>query len=277
MVGTLGYMAPEQIEIATLSAATDLYAFGVVWFEMLTGRLPFVGETPAAVAVARLHVDPVPPSTFNQDVPKWIDEAVLRCLGRHRANRFASAEEVLQVFAANAAETSTGPTKSPASRPFRSGRRTYSVGATVLLVSTGLGYALLGQIDADSSRRVVTRSASPEAIEQPSAPLLHQPVAHSPITVTPVYTAPVISGPTKAASIVGNRASRSLPRALPAAVLTPDRSVAVTEAAPPPPDTSSRPSAAAGLPARPTAVQLPLPSAAVSSTPSLSMPDWLPP
>jgi serine/threonine protein kinase len=96
MVGTLGYMAPEQIEGAPLSTASDLYAFGVVWFELLTGKLPFDGDTPVATAMARLHRAPMAPSALNPNVPVWLDEVVLRCLRRHPAERFTTAEHVLE-------------------------------------------------------------------------------------------------------------------------------------------------------------------------------------
>lgn len=99
MVGTLGYMAPEQIEGEPLSIASDLYAFGVVWFEMLTGRLPFVCDSPAAAAMARLHRTPVAPSSLNPKLPKWLDQIVLRCLCRHREGRFESAEQIIEALA----------------------------------------------------------------------------------------------------------------------------------------------------------------------------------
>jgi serine/threonine protein kinase len=101
MIGTVGYMAPEQIEGQPVTAASDIYAFGVVWFEMLTGRLPFEAETLAASAMSRLHRLPKPPSHYNDNVPKWLDDIVLKCLGRYPANRFASAEQVIIALAAN--------------------------------------------------------------------------------------------------------------------------------------------------------------------------------
>ena len=118
MVGTIGYMAPEQIEGEPLSAASDIYSLGLVWFEMLTGRLPFEGETLAVSAVARLHRAPKPPSHYNANVPKWVDDIVSRCLERQRNARFASAEQVLAALAA-------GPTlsESQTSTPKRSARR----------------------------------------------------------------------------------------------------------------------------------------------------------
>jgi serine/threonine protein kinase len=99
MVGTIGYMSPEQLEGQPLSMASDIYSFGVLWFELLTGRLPFVGESPVAAAMARLHQDPPPPSSINPQVPGWLDEIVLCCLSRSRLTRFNEAEQVLEALA----------------------------------------------------------------------------------------------------------------------------------------------------------------------------------
>ncbi|HMA96901.1 MAG TPA: serine/threonine-protein kinase, partial [Polyangiaceae bacterium] len=98
MIGTIGYMAPEQIEGEPLSTASDIYAFGVVWFEMLTGRLPFEGSSPAASAIARLHRPAEAPSSVNPKVPKWLDQIVLHCLTRERSLRFNTADQVLETL-----------------------------------------------------------------------------------------------------------------------------------------------------------------------------------
>ena len=95
LIGTLTYMAPEQVEGTPLAIGTDLYAFGIVLFEMLTGRLPFVGESPATTALKRLSERAPPPSRFNPEVPEYLDLIVLRCLERLPKNRYASAGDVL--------------------------------------------------------------------------------------------------------------------------------------------------------------------------------------
>jgi serine/threonine protein kinase len=112
MVGTIGYMAPEQIEGDPLSTATDLYAFGVVWFEMLTGRLPFERETPVASAMARLCRPPTVPSSLNPQVPSWLDDIILQCLSRQRSDRFAFAQQVLDLLSSRVASASMAPSVS---------------------------------------------------------------------------------------------------------------------------------------------------------------------
>jgi hypothetical protein len=88
LVGTASYMAPEQVEGRPVSFASDVYAVGVLLFEMLTGRLPFVGETAMEVAVRRLQEPPPRPSSLVPDLdPVW-EQAILRCLARAPADRF---------------------------------------------------------------------------------------------------------------------------------------------------------------------------------------------
>jgi tetratricopeptide (TPR) repeat protein len=94
LVGTAAYMAPEQVEGRPVSFASDIYAAGVLLFEMVTGRLPFVGATTMEVALARLKGDPPRPSALVPGLdPRW-EEVILRCLAREPADRFRSVEEI---------------------------------------------------------------------------------------------------------------------------------------------------------------------------------------
>jgi serine/threonine protein kinase len=95
-VGSVSYMAPEQILGLELGPATDLFAFGVVFFEMLCGKLPFSHEaTTKQSALRRLAEQPLAPSQFRSEVGPALDRLVLRCLMERREDRFASAEETL--------------------------------------------------------------------------------------------------------------------------------------------------------------------------------------
>lgn len=97
LVGSLAYMAPEQIRGAALGPETDVFAFGVVLFEMLCGRLPFVSEGRSAKEVAerRLSERPHAPSGLRPELPPRLDQVVLRCLELAPEARFASAAQVL--------------------------------------------------------------------------------------------------------------------------------------------------------------------------------------
>jgi serine/threonine-protein kinase len=94
IVGTPGYMSPEQFEGHGVDERTDIYSLGVVLFEMLTGRLPFTGQTPLAVALKH-KTEPAPaPRALRKDVPAWIERVVLRCLEKEPGRRFASAADL---------------------------------------------------------------------------------------------------------------------------------------------------------------------------------------
>ena len=94
IVGTPEYMAPEQVTGGEVSQATDVYALGIVLYEMVTGRLPFTASTPLATASRRLNEPPPrPEATVPGLDPRW-SRAILRCLERDPRKRFASAQDV---------------------------------------------------------------------------------------------------------------------------------------------------------------------------------------
>jgi serine/threonine protein kinase len=93
--GSRGYMAPEQIDNQQLGPETDLFAFGVVMFEMLTGRLPFAREATTTSAPNLLDQAPLPPSQLRADLSPELDAFVLKCLQVHRQLRYRSAERAL--------------------------------------------------------------------------------------------------------------------------------------------------------------------------------------
>ncbi len=173
MVGTIGYMAPEQIEGEPLSTASDLYAFGIVWFEMLTGRLPFEGDTPVASAMARLHRPPAVPSSLNPQVPGWLDDIVLCCLSRHRSNRFTSAEQVLDAIASAQAAT---PSELPVSS--RIGRRWRAATLVVVVTMAGAGSLILRP---QPRLRMETWAVKPMPLPLPGVRIL--PQAPDPIAI----------------------------------------------------------------------------------------------
>ncbi|HVS30616.1 MAG TPA: serine/threonine-protein kinase [Thermoanaerobaculia bacterium] len=98
VVGSPMYMAPEQAEGGALTPATDIYSFGTVIYEMVTGRLPFEGTTPMSVLAKRLREAPTPPTRFAADLdPVW-EVTILKCLERDPARRFQSALDVIRAL-----------------------------------------------------------------------------------------------------------------------------------------------------------------------------------
>ncbi len=92
IVGTPEYMSPEQVDGKDVDARSDIYALGVVLFEMLTGRLPFTGETPLSVAVKHKTESPPDPRTFNPQVPESLARIVARCLAKNPESRYPGAD-----------------------------------------------------------------------------------------------------------------------------------------------------------------------------------------
>jgi serine/threonine protein kinase len=94
VVGTAAYLSPEQVRGEEATPATDVYALGVVLYQFLTGRLPYEGSTLAELAVRQQNEKPLPPSTYNDDVPETLGAAVLRALEGDPNRRYASASEL---------------------------------------------------------------------------------------------------------------------------------------------------------------------------------------
>jgi serine/threonine-protein kinase len=94
VVGTAAYLAPEQVRGEEATPATDVYALGVVLYQFLTGRLPYEGSSLAELAVRQQNEKPLPPSTYDSDIPEPLGAAVLRALEGDPSRRYDSAEEL---------------------------------------------------------------------------------------------------------------------------------------------------------------------------------------
>jgi eukaryotic-like serine/threonine-protein kinase len=108
MVGTAKYVAPEQVEGAPVDARTDIYSLGVVLYEALCGRPPFVGDTDAATALSRLHREPLRCRQVRPGVPRELEAVVERAMARRPDDRYGSATELrAALLAAGAGDATT--------------------------------------------------------------------------------------------------------------------------------------------------------------------------
>jgi len=96
--GTPAYMSPEQALRGEIDPRTDLYSLGIIVFEMLTGKLPFEGETPLAVVLKQAYDPPPRPGTIKADIPPLLEPVVLRALSKDAQERYQTAGEYLEAF-----------------------------------------------------------------------------------------------------------------------------------------------------------------------------------
>ena len=94
IIGTAQYLSPEQARGAPVDQTSDLYSTGIVLYELLTGSVPFTGETPVEIAMKHLSQAPLAPSAHRPEIPRDLDYVVLRALAKDPADRYHSAEEM---------------------------------------------------------------------------------------------------------------------------------------------------------------------------------------
>jgi serine/threonine-protein kinase len=94
VIGTAQYLSPEQARGERVDARSDLYSTGCVLYELLTGRPPFSGDSPVAIAYQHVREDPIPPSQIDPEIPRWADAIVLKAMAKDAALRYQSAAEM---------------------------------------------------------------------------------------------------------------------------------------------------------------------------------------
>jgi serine/threonine-protein kinase len=233
VIGTPDYMAPEQAMGQAIDARTDLYSVGVILYEMLAGRRPFVGE---AVTVLRQHVlaeVPDLPPTVVADLPPSIASLLRRLLAKDVANRFQNADELLEALDAAAAEVGTHVRTPPAQKVLRSvvarmkaievaatqslqdplgamrqpGRRPMLVAAAIATATVALLVTLLAL---GGTRTPTTKAATPVAssaqadIAPPTEPILSSTAEKSGDVPTAAAALPPPPVPTSSGSDEGS-------------------------------------------------------------------------
>ncbi|AZS45374.1 MULTISPECIES: Stk1 family PASTA domain-containing Ser/Thr kinase [Microbacterium] len=109
IIGTAAYFSPEQAKGEPVDARADLYSTGVVLYELLTGRQPFRGESPVAVAYQHVSETPVPPTEVNEEAPRTLDPIVLRALAKDPYQRYPDAAHFRAAL--DSAMTGNAPTR----------------------------------------------------------------------------------------------------------------------------------------------------------------------
>ena len=257
LIGTPAYMSPEQAGSLPVDARSDQYSLGVMLFEMVTGRVPFHGESPTAVMVQHLRDLPPEPCLLNPSLPPAVQRVILKALAKDPAARFATTGEMARAFTVavrGEAEAAGGPPSADAPT-LRGGG---PAGRAAAAPGTVMGQPVAG---------IVT---GPPASPPAPSPMVQAPVVQAPAPATrpglagrrPPRFAPGMLVAVLTLGLVGGVAALAVAQgwfgagaAAPTSSPTPAGSVAST-ASPPsttPPGSSSAPPATASPPSTPTA------------------------
>jgi serine/threonine-protein kinase len=109
IMGTAQYLSPEQAQGQPVTAPSDLYSVGVVLYEMLTGRVPFDGESAVTIALKHVSAAPLPPRQINPQIPPALEQAVLWALNKNPEDRPADADEFISVLSQVREQIAAGP------------------------------------------------------------------------------------------------------------------------------------------------------------------------
>jgi len=94
VIGTAQYLSPEQARGERVDSRSDLYSTGCLLYELLTGRPPFTGDSPVAIAYQHVRENPIPPTRVDPDVPPWADAIVLKAMAKSPADRYQTAADM---------------------------------------------------------------------------------------------------------------------------------------------------------------------------------------
>ncbi len=114
ILGTPAYMAPEQISGGEVDARTDIYALGIMVYEMVAGRVPFQGTTPTEIMLKQVNQAPLPPSEFYPHISPPVQQVILKALAKDPADRYHSAGEFAEAFCAAMQSPCESPVETPA-------------------------------------------------------------------------------------------------------------------------------------------------------------------
>lgn len=96
IIGSAHYLSPEQAKGTYIDFRSDIYSFGIVLYEMVTGRLPFQGDSPVTVALKHLQEEPVPPKNMNSAIPDSLNRLILKSIQKEPIKRYQNAKEIIQ-------------------------------------------------------------------------------------------------------------------------------------------------------------------------------------
>ena len=202
-LGSLNYMPPEQVRGEAADARSDLYSFGISLYELLTGKLPFQGDSQYSLMTAQLNQQPPSPISLRADVPPALNEIILMAMAKEPADRFQSADAFSNALKSVpvSALPSPGTTFAPASRPPISPDDT-------LMGTMAPGAGAMGRM---VSPPATTQAAVRVPVPSPAPP---QPRSPSAIPTVPMAPAPAVAAGAESAPAAYAPPARSSSRGL---------------------------------------------------------------
>jgi serine/threonine protein kinase/Flp pilus assembly protein TadD len=134
MIGTPEYMSPEQVEAKEVDQRSDIYSLGVILYEMVTGRVPFEGDTALSIAMKHKSEVPKDPKEYNAQIPDDLNRVILRCLEKDKEMRYQSAGEVRSELTLIEKGMPTTERAAPIRKPLTSKEITVTFGLRKLLM-----------------------------------------------------------------------------------------------------------------------------------------------
>ncbi|KXO89535.1 Stk1 family PASTA domain-containing Ser/Thr kinase [Tsukamurella pseudospumae] len=190
ILGTAAYLSPEQVESGNADARSDVYSSGILAYELLTGQVPFTGDTAISLAYQRLHNDVPPPSAAIAGVPPEFDEFVARATDRDPSRRYADGFAMADALSAIAEDLDLPPFTVPAPQ------------------SSAEQRAAAAMYDAQRGQPLIPAAAEPTGALMPGAPLPVPPVAPPRTVAQPLPQGP---HPTRAETMHEPLPSESAP------------------------------------------------------------------
>jgi serine/threonine-protein kinase len=187
MLGTAAYISPEQAQAGAVSAATDVYSFGVILYRLLTGRLPFEAEAPLELALMHVNEEATPISTLRPDAPPALERVATWSLAKNPAERPQDGAALVAALARGTGEQTRVLAPPPRRGP--SGRQVAAGIALALLIPAGIAAAILANPE-DSEAPVTpsTRETTARTTTSTPPPPPPPPPAETPATTTTTPT-----------------------------------------------------------------------------------------
>jgi serine/threonine protein kinase/Tfp pilus assembly protein PilF len=172
MIGTPEYMSPEQVEGKVTDQRSDIYSLGIMLYEMVTGRVPFEGDTPFTIGMKHKGETPKDPKELNAQIPEDLSRMILRCLEKDKDKRYQSAGEVRSELANIEKNIPTTERVSPKRKPITSKEITVTFGLKKLFIPAlvFIGIVIIGVV---IWRLLPKKEAVPILSDKPSLAVLY--------------------------------------------------------------------------------------------------------